>query len=67
MLNRKPLIKSIEILNAELVRDFLETKTVILDIQARIEDGTYVDIEVQKSYASDLLNRFLLLWSQAIV
>lgn len=60
VLNRKPLIKSIELLNAELVRDFPETKTVILDIQAKIEDGTYIDIEVQKSYASDLLNRFLL-------
>lgn len=60
VLNKKPLIKSVKILNSELVRDFPDTKTVILDVQAKIEDGTYVDIELQRSYASDLLNRFLL-------
>ena len=60
VLNKNPLITSVKMLNTELARDFPDTKTVILDIQAQLEDGTYVDIELQKSYAVDLLNRFLL-------
>ena len=69
VLNKKPLIKSVKMLNSELVRDFPDAKSVILDIQAQTEEGTYVDIELhkectqcnkQKAYASDLLNRFLL-------
>ena len=60
VLNKQSLIKHVKMLNSELVRDFPDTKTVILDIQAQIENGTYIDIELQKSYASDLLNRFLL-------
>ena len=60
VLNKKPLITSVKMLNTELARDFPDTKTVILDIQAQLKDGTYVDIELQKSYAVDLLNRFLL-------
>ena len=60
VLNKKPLIKSVKMLNTELARDFPDTKTVVLDIQAQLEDGTYLDIELQKSYAVDLLNRFLL-------
>ena len=60
VLNKKPLITSVKMLNTELTREFSDTKTVILDIQAQLEDGTYLDIELQKSYAVDLLNRFLL-------
>ena len=60
VLNKSPLITSVKMLNTELARDFPDTKTVILDIQAQLEDGTYLDIELQKSYAVDLLNRFLL-------
>ena len=60
VLNNKPLIKRVKMLNSELVRDLPDTKTVILDIQAQTKDGTYIDIELQRSYASDLLNRFLL-------
>ena len=69
VLNKNPLITSVKMLNTELARNFPDTKTVILDIQAQLEDGTYfesrcdpilIDIELQKSYAVDLLNRFLL-------
>ena len=60
VLNKKPLITSVKMLNTELARDFSDTKTVVLDIQAQLQDGTYLDIELQKSYAVDLLNRFLL-------
>ena len=60
VLNNNPLITNVKMLNSELIRDIPDAKTVILDIQAKTNDGTYIDVELQRSYASDLLNRMLL-------
>lgn len=60
VLNNNPLITNVKMLNSELIRDIPDAKTVILDIQAKTNDGTFIDIELQRSYASDLLNRMLL-------
>ena len=57
MLDGDLIVKSVKILNTELPRTSETSKNILLDVQAQVDNGTYVDIEVQQGYTKDLLYR----------
>ena len=57
MLDGDIVVKSVKILNPELPRTSETSRNILLDVQAQVDDGTYVDIEVQQGYSKDLLYR----------
>ena len=57
MLDGDLIVKSVKILNTELPRTSDTSKNILLDVQAQVDNGTYVDIEVQQGYTKDLLSR----------
>ncbi len=57
MLDGELVVKSVKILNSELPRTSETSRNILLDVQAQVDDGTYVDIEVQQGYSKDLLYR----------
>jgi len=57
ILKGKPHIESIELLNTELTKDIDGGKSPRLDIKARTDDKTIVNIEIQCSNKGNLINR----------
>jgi len=57
ILNDKPHIQSVDLLNTELTKDMKGGKSPRLDIQAKTDDDTLVMIEMQCSDKGNLLNR----------
>jgi len=57
ILKDKPHIESIELLNTELTKDIEGGKSPRLDIRARTDDETIVNIEMQCSDKGNLINR----------
>ena len=59
MLNGEYNIKSVKVITPEMPRPTETTRTVLLDTQVQIDDGSYIDIEVQQGHRFDLLDRML--------
>ena len=53
-------IKHVTILNSEIPRLSEMGRTILLDVQAQTDDGTYIDIEVQNGYREDLIDRMFI-------
>ncbi len=56
-------ITSVDLLNPELGPRYLDDKKSILDIHARTEDGTRINIEIQLTNRQDMEKRTLYYWS----
>ena len=52
-----PRIQDLEFKNTEIPKIYEENKSARLDIKAKINENTYVDIEVQSKDANNLINR----------
>ncbi|WP_066827609.1 Rpn family recombination-promoting nuclease/putative transposase [Clostridium tepidiprofundi] len=50
--------------NKELTRELVNDKTAILDVRARTEDGTQIDIEVQLTNQHNMDKRTLFYWGR---
>ncbi|MFD3157032.1 Rpn family recombination-promoting nuclease/putative transposase [Haloimpatiens sp. FM7330] len=50
--------------NKELTREFISDKTAILDVRAKTEDGTQIDIEVQLTNQHNMDKRTLFYWGK---
>ena len=50
--------------NKELTREFVTDKTAILDVRAKTEDGTQIDIEVQLTNQHNMDKRTLFYWGK---
>nr|NNM90420.1 PD-(D/E)XK nuclease family transposase [Bacilli bacterium] len=56
-------ITSVDLINPELGPRYLDDKKSILDIHARTEDGTRINIEIQLTNRQDMEKRTLYYWS----
>nr|WP_308661260.1 Rpn family recombination-promoting nuclease/putative transposase [Alicyclobacillus sp. SP_1] len=56
-------ITSVDLINPELGPKYLDDKKSILDIHARTEDGTRINIEIQLANRQDMEKRTLCYWS----
>lgn len=56
-------ITSVDLINPELGPRYLDDKKSILDIHARTEDGTRINIEIQLANRQDMEKRTLYYWS----
>ena len=52
-----PRIQDLEFKNTEIPKIYEENKSARLDIKAKVNENTYVDIEVQSKDANNLINR----------
>jgi len=57
-------IADLELLDKEFHKELLSEKLGILDIKLRLNDGTFVDIEIQNSWHFDFPERTLYYWSK---
>ncbi|HPR97350.1 MAG TPA: Rpn family recombination-promoting nuclease/putative transposase, partial [Thermotogota bacterium] len=57
-------IKDLTILNPFNLKEHINDKLSILDIKAQLENGTYVNVEVQLVNQKDMKNRTLYYWSR---
>jgi predicted transposase/invertase (TIGR01784 family) len=57
MLNSYYNIKSAKVINSDLPRFSELGRSILLDVQVQTDDGTHIDIEVQRSYKPDLIDR----------
>ncbi|UTC83464.1 Rpn family recombination-promoting nuclease/putative transposase [Treponema denticola] len=55
-------IAGLELLDKEFQKELLSEKLGILDIKLRLNDGTFVDIEIQNSWHFDFPERTLYYW-----
>jgi predicted transposase/invertase (TIGR01784 family) len=62
--SNKPLIKKITFINTELNKDTFEDKKCILDVQAELETGEKINVEIQLSSQKDYVKRSLFYWSK---
>ena len=60
----EPLVESVEILNPFLDKDAMTDKMSVLDIRARTETHTLVNIEVQIRNLGDMRERSLYYWAK---
>ena len=60
MLNGDFNITKAKVITPELPRPTETARTVLLDTLVQIDDGSYIDIEVQRGYRFDLLERMLI-------
>lgn len=60
----KRKFKNIKLINTELNREFAEDKKGILDVRAKMSDGTEIDIEIQLSHTKYMAERTLYYWSK---
>lgn len=56
--------KNIKLINTELNREFAEDRKGILDVRAKMSDGTEIDIEIQLSHTKYMAERTLYYWSK---
>ena len=57
-------IAGLELLDKEFHKELLSEKLGILDIKLRLNDGTFVDIEIQNNWHFDFPERTLYYWSK---
>ena len=57
-------IAGLELLDKEFHKELLSEKLGVLDIKLRLNDGTFVDIEIQNSWHFDFPERTLYYWSK---
>ena len=57
-------IAGLELLDKEFQKELLSEKLGILDIKLRLNDGTFVDIEIQNNWHFDFPERTLYYWSK---
>ena len=57
-------ITDLELLDKELAKDVVTDKTGILDVKARLKDGTTIDIEIQNSWSAEFIPRTLFYWAK---
>ncbi|MGL5085999.1 MAG: Rpn family recombination-promoting nuclease/putative transposase [Clostridium sp.] len=55
---------NIRLINTELNREFAEDRKGILDVRAKMNDGTEIDIEIQLSHTKYMAERTLYYWSK---
>ena len=60
----QPLVSQVEVLNPFLEKDALTDKMSVLDIKARTETGTLINIEIQLRDAHDMAHRSLYYWAK---
>lgn len=60
----EPLIADVEILNPFLEKEALSDKLAVLDVKARTESGTLINVEVQLWNHQDMENRTLYYWAK---
>ncbi len=60
----EPLIADVEILNPFLEKEALSDKLAVLDVKARTESGTLINVEVQLWNNQDMENRTLYYWAK---
>ncbi|MHB1682052.1 MAG: Rpn family recombination-promoting nuclease/putative transposase [Bacilli bacterium] len=61
---KEPLIESVEILNPFIDKEALTDKMSVLDIRARTETRTLINIEIQLLNAMDMPKRTLFYWAR---
>lgn len=54
----------LQLINTELTAEFLEDRKGILDVRAKLNNGTMIDIEIQLSYTKYMAERALYYWSR---
>ena len=57
-------ISGLELLDKEFHKELLSEKLGILDVKLRLNDGTFVDIEIQNNWNFDFPERTLYYWSK---
>ena len=57
-------IAGLELLDKEFQKELLSEKLGILDIKLRLNDGTFVDIEIQNSWNSEFVQRTIFYWAK---
>ena len=57
-------ITDLELLDKELAKDVVTDKTGVLDVKARLKDGTTIDIEIQNSWSAEFIPRTLFYWAK---
>ena len=57
ILNGNPVVKNVEFLNSEPQKDVFDSKASRLDIEAEIDNGTIVNVELQCADSGDLDSR----------
>ena len=60
----EPLVESVQILNPFIEKDALTDKMSILDIQARTQAQTIVNIEIQVRQTGEMRERSLYYWAK---
>ncbi|RIV16395.1 Rpn family recombination-promoting nuclease/putative transposase, partial [Alicyclobacillaceae bacterium I2511] len=60
----QPLIVSVELLNPFLEKDALTDKQGVLDVKAKTETGTLLDVEIQLQDHQDMEKRTLFYWAK---
>ena len=60
-------ITDLELLDKELAKDVVTDKTGILDVKARLKDGTTIDIEIQNSWSAEFIPRTLFYWAKLYI
>jgi predicted transposase/invertase (TIGR01784 family) len=60
----QPRVASVEILNPFLEKDAMTDKMSVVDVKARTENGTLINIEIQLSDHHDMAKRTLYYWAK---
>ncbi len=60
----EPLVTTVELLNPFLDKDAISDKQSVLDIKARTESGTIIDVEIQLADHRDMAPRTLYYWAK---
>ncbi|WP_288009538.1 Rpn family recombination-promoting nuclease/putative transposase [Kyrpidia sp.] len=60
----EPLVADVEILNPFLDKEALTDKLAVLDVKARTESGTLIDVEIQLWNHRDMEKRTLYYWAK---
>lgn len=57
-------LEDVELINTELLREFVEDRKGILDVRAKTKNGEHIDIEIQVLYTEYMAERTLFYWSK---
>ena len=60
-------ITDVEVLNPEIAKEAIGDKGVVLDLLARLADGTEVDVEMQVDRRAGFRKRLLCYWAKSFV
>lgn len=65
VLRPSSLLTSVEVLNPEIGKAAVDDKGIVLDIRARLADGTITNVELQARNVAPFRKRFLYYWARA--